>query len=233
VLKKISRLSKKFVAGLTQSDQPIEHYKDFSLFKYLNAQGNFDYEYYKKVQIEGNKKKLDKTWVKKENIKQLADYIKKRIPNIQNGICHGTRQGKEQKWFRDFLDADVIGTEISDTANQFENTLEWDFHEVKVEWIGKIDFIYSNSFDHSYNPELCLNNWMTCISPNGFCILEHTSGHEKTTELDPFGVDLKSFLFLIYIWSKEKYHVYDIIPASEKGHLNHSFYIILKNNKRP
>ena len=26
------------------------------------------------------------------------------------------------------------------------------FPEVKPEWIGKADFIYSNSFDHSYDP---------------------------------------------------------------------------------
>ncbi|MBK6621188.1 MAG: hypothetical protein IPG32_10020 [Saprospirales bacterium] len=51
------------------------------------------------------------------------------------------------------MNCEVIGTEISDSASKFSHTIEWDFHEVKPEWIGRADFIYSNSFDHSYDPE--------------------------------------------------------------------------------
>ena len=70
--------------------------------------------------------------------------------------CHGTRQGFEQKWFSKNLECKVIGTEISDNANDYKNTIEWDFHNVKKEWIGSVDFIYSNALDHSYDPNKCL-----------------------------------------------------------------------------
>lgn len=41
--------------------------------------------------------------------------------------------------------------------------------------IDATDFVYSNSFDHSYDPEKCLNAWMSCLKKGGICILEHTS----------------------------------------------------------
>ena len=120
------------------------------LYKYLNGDGSFDYERYRRVQIEGNHRKLGNIWVAEENIAYLADYLRPKNPRF--GICHGTRRGKEQEWFRKYLQCEVIGTEISDTALQFPDTIQWDFHEVKPEWIGAVDFIYSNSFDHSYDP---------------------------------------------------------------------------------
>ena len=78
------------------------------------------------------------------------------IDTVEFGICHGTRRGKEQEWFRKYLGCGVIGTEISDTVEQFPHTIEWDFHETKAEWINSADFIYSNSLDHSYDPKKCL-----------------------------------------------------------------------------
>ena len=50
-------------------------------------------------------------------------------------------------------DVKVIGTEIaSDAENRFPNTIEWDFHNVKDEWLNNVDFIYSNSFDQQIVP---------------------------------------------------------------------------------
>ena len=36
----------------------------------------------------------------------------------------------------------MIDTEISETAEQFPNTIQWDFHKVKPEWLSSVDFIY-------------------------------------------------------------------------------------------
>ncbi|MEJ0015745.1 MAG: hypothetical protein WDN25_04115 [Acetobacteraceae bacterium] len=46
----------------------------------------------------------------------------------------------------------MLGTEISDTATQSSTTIQWDFHEVKPEWLNSVDFIYSVSWDHRYDP---------------------------------------------------------------------------------
>jgi hypothetical protein len=187
----------------------------YALHRYTRADGTFDYERYRSIQTEGNKQKLDWTFASEQNIDFLATYLRRRIPQIRFGLCHGTRRGLEQKWFAERLGCEVVGTEISDTAAAFPNTIQWDFHEVKPEWTGAVDFIYSNAFDHSYDPELCLNRWMSCLRPDGICVLEHSSSHAAATysELDPFGADLSMMPFLIAKWAKGRYAVIDLLEA--------------------
>jgi hypothetical protein len=97
------------------------------------------------------------------------------------------RNGWEVQKFRSLLPGtEVIGTEISDTATQFEHVIRWDFHDVKDEWIGNVDFIYTNSWDHSYDPELSLDQWMRCVKPSGRCFIEWFSG---ANELGNAGAD--------------------------------------------
>lgn len=184
-----------------------------------------DYDEYLAVQTTGNKEKIDLTWVVEENIEFLARYLLEKLKMVKAGICHGTRRGQEQKWFSGKLNANIFGTEISDTATEFPNTIQWDFHEVKPEWLGKFDFIYSNSFDHSYDPEKCLNAWMSCLKDGGLCIIEHSSLHSPkgVTELDPFGVTLEYFPYLVLSWSKGSYFVCDILdaPSQNKELLEH------------
>ena len=111
------------------------------LYKYKN------YDEYKKIQEEGNIQKIKCCWVLENNIKILSNYLTKYIEDIKFGICHGTRRGKEQEWFKKYLnikDLKIVGTEISKTATLFPDTIQWDFHDVKEEWINNADFIYSN-----------------------------------------------------------------------------------------
>lgn len=195
----------------------------FVLHKYLKSDGGFDYEKYYQTQVKGNKRKVQKVWVLEENIAFLSEYIKRIIGNPAFGICHGTRNGKEQAWFRKFLGCDVIGTEISDTAEQFSYTIQWDFHDTKPEWIDTTDFIYSNALDHSYDPEKCLDAWMSCVRRGGLCILEHSSEHEiglrdsPATKLDPFKADLVIMPYLITVWAKGRYVVREILVAPAKA----------------
>lgn len=195
---------------------PIVKRGGFQLYEYLKPDGTFDYVSYRQVQTAGNKEKLGQVWVIEENIAFLADYIIKRLGHVDFGLCHGTRQGKEQEWFRRYLGCEVLGTEISDTAGQFPNTIQWDFHEVKPEWLGATDFIYSNSFDHSYDPESCLKAWMSCLKEGGLCILEHSDSHEEATELDPFGVDIDVLPYLILTWGKGAFCAREILEAPKR-----------------
>jgi hypothetical protein len=113
----------------------------------------------------------------------------------------------------------VIGTEISDTATQFPHTIQWDFHETKPEWIDAVDFIYSNSFDHSYDPQRCLNAWMSCLKKGGLCILEHSSDNSPaiTSTLDPFRADLIVMPYLITTWGEGRYCVRQLIKAPHRN----------------
>lgn len=204
--------------------------RGFTLYTYLNKDGSFDYERYRKTQSEGNKQKIGRVWVQQESIDFLSRYIKDHLGAPKFGICHGTRRGLEQAWFAERLNCKVIGTEISDTATQFANTIQWDFHEVKPEWVGVVDFIYSNSFDHSYDPEKCLNAWMSCIKPGGFCIIEHSSDHGDAgaTELDPFGAHLVQMPYLIALWGRGAYCVREILTApGKRGQLEHLHFLVI------
>ncbi len=192
----------------------------YALFSYVDERGNFDYEKYRKIQEDGNKRKLDRVWALEDNIKFLAQFVQTKVPSPKFGLCHGTRRGLEQKWFSDALGCEVIGTEISETAKDFPNTIQWDFHNVKPEWINNVDFIYSNSFDHSYDPEKCLNAWMSCIKPGGVCILEHSAEHatKGASMLDPFGAELVQMPYLITKWGKGNFACSDILKAPVTGH---------------
>ena len=142
----------------------------YFLYHYSKTDGSFDYEQYKAVQIQGNKSKIDRSWVRRSDIDFLSSYIKSKNTHPSFGICHGTRRGLEQKWFSENLGCRVIGTEISDTATDYENTVQWDFHEENKEWNNSADFVYSNSFDHSYDPQKALVNWMGMLKKDGVCI---------------------------------------------------------------
>jgi hypothetical protein len=203
--------------------------RGFQVHRYVKPDGSFDYERYRAVQEEGNRKKLGSVFVREEDIRFLADYLLRKLGSVSFGLCHGTRRGMEQAWFRQHTGAEVIGTEISETATQFPPTIQWDFHAVKPDWIGACDFIYSNSFDHSYDPEACLRAWVSCLKPDGICILEHSSLHEKATFLDTFGAKLAVMPYLICLWGKGDFAVHEVVPAPQsKGRETH-FLMVRKN----
>lgn len=150
---------------------------------------HLDYEDYKKNQTEANKRKIDKVWVQRETIIEIKKYCDSQGSNVNNIICHGTRNGAEQKYFKEIFKCNVLGTEISDTANRFENTIQWDFHDFKEEWKDKFDIVYTNSWDHAYDFDKALNNWMKSLSDNGLLVLEHTKEHiAARNSVDCFGM---------------------------------------------
>jgi SAM-dependent methyltransferase len=175
------------------------------------------YDEYKNIQESTNKRKINWVFAKEENIKLICDYLKENIPNIKYGICHGTRNGKEQEWFIKYLNnCDVFGTEISTTAVIYPNTIKWDFHEADPTWIGSFDFIYSNSLDHSYKPEECLDTWMSCLKPNGICVLEWDKSHNLKNQLsDPFSASFDEYIVMI----NKKYKIKQILNGILKRKL--------------
>ena len=227
----IKSILKKLGYDLRRIDTDREEAPRYALYPYLKRDGSFDYESYCEIQEAGNKKKIDTVWVIEDNIAFLSQYIRNLVQTPRFGICHGTRRGKEQEWFRKYLDCEVIGTEISDTAESFPNTIQWDFHEVKLEWKDSADFIYSNSFDHSYDPEKCLNAWMRCLKKDGLCIIEHCSSDDArhSSELDPFKADIFIMPYLITTWGNGKYYVREMLAAPTRGKgIRYQNYIVVQ-----
>ncbi|NBE09647.1 hypothetical protein [Paragemmobacter ruber] len=164
---------------------------DMKLFRY-GAEGDVDLELYRKVQTEANKMKIKNQFVPEDHIAILSRYMLDKGALPVSGICHGTRRGNEQMWFRQYLgpQAEIFGTEISDTATQFPHTIQWDFHEVDPAWVGAMDMVYSNSWDHAHDPERAFAGWISCLKPGGFLMLDHGWNYlpDRVSAMDPFGI---------------------------------------------
>lgn len=129
------------------------------------------YEEYVKAQTRTNKDKINNVYADPEKIRKICE----ENLNCKFVICHGTRNGSEQKYFKKHLpNAEIIGTEISDNAETFEMTVQHDFSIPKEEWIGKADIVYSNALDHSNVPEKTIQTWKNQLSKSGRLYLEYS-----------------------------------------------------------
>ena len=175
------------------------------------------YDQYRAVQIQHNKEKLDLVWADEATLEEIVRDLKaNRLTGP--GICHGARNGFEVSWFREQLGSDVIGTDISETASEFDNMVTWDFHEVNPEWSGRFDFIYTNSLDQAFAPDKALAAWVQQISKNGRIYIEHTMAHSPSGagEMDPFGAHPIAMPYLLFTWGKGSYELVDILEVEEK-----------------
>ena len=179
---------------------------DFYLHEYES------YEQYRELQTHHNKRKIDQVWADEATLTTLCEELRREIPDKEHltGICHGTRNGFEQRFISTHAGHDVIGTEISDTASQFESTVQWDFHDVAEEWVSKFDFVYSNSLDHAWNPRLALETWLGQLNGTGVLALEYTNAHDpaNASEMDPFGVRPNVVPFVLCDWFGHSVSVY-------------------------
>ena len=156
-----------------------------------------DYAHYVDAQTKANVMKLDKKWVQQ----WVIDAIVKDYPDATTVLCHGTRNATEQKYFQDLLPkAEILGTEISHTADQFPMTVQHDFQEVLEDWVGKADIVYTNSFDHAMDPMKALETWKGQLSDNGVLYMEiaYTEDDNRSRESDPLELDSEEeFLSMI------------------------------------
>lgn len=168
------------------------------IYKYEN------YNEYVKCQKQANERKKNNVWVVEENIKFLAEYLKPLLPIF--GLCHGVRQGHEVDWFAKYLpDCNVFGTEIGEVRKQ--NIVQWDFNKYNTAWAGKFDFIYSNSFDHAFDPIVTLNVWAGQLIASGLIFLEYDKRQEHTGEIsksvnktDPVSITVDELVEKIPEW---------------------------------
>jgi hypothetical protein len=168
------------------------------LYKYKN------YAEYVKCQKAAYNKKINNVWAKEENIKAISEYLKSR--NHQIGLCHGVRQGHEVLWFRKYLECDVVGTDIGGRKEGL--TIQHDFNQVAKAFLNMFDFIYSNSFDHAYDPEETFNIWCSQLKSGGLIILEYDRRQEHTGEIskgvnktDPVSITFYELMSFIPIWN--------------------------------
>lgn len=193
------------------------------LLLYQHDYGVDGYEKYKQVQIFHNKRKIDQVWADEQTVKIIADYVRDNLAASRSGICHGTRRGYEQAEFSRRLGCPVLGTEISDTARQFDNTVQWDFHEPKDEWRNRFSFVYSNSLDQAFDPRKALSTWVGQLEEGGLLFIEHTMAHSPScaSEMDPFGAHPMLMPYLFFKWGRGEYYLADILEFAhaKKGNV--------------
>lgn len=153
------------------------------------------YEDYVKAQEEANVRKIRNVWVRKSTITKIHSIV----PFASSILCHGTRNAAEQKYFKSlYPSAEIYGTEISHTASKFPMTVQMDFHNEKEEWLEKFDIVYSNSFDHSYDPRKCLNTWKNQVREGGNMFIEMMSGKDnRSKRSDPLEISEEEFVKLL------------------------------------
>jgi hypothetical protein len=157
------------------------------------------YRQYARIQKKKNARCIDRTWATPAEMQVIADHVRAHLPDARFALCHGAKHGWEVEELRARLGIEVLGTDISPSAAKFAHVVQWDFHEVKDEWIGRADFIYSNALDHSYDPDRCLAAWTRCLRPRGLLFIEWSEWHgeEHSTPDDPFGASLEEYRAMI------------------------------------
>jgi SAM-dependent methyltransferase len=154
---------------------------------------------YRQEQEKGNRAKINQVWTNENNLRFLAQWLMDRGSRPQMVVCHGTRNGFEQRILHDCFQCEVVGTEISSTASQFPRTIQADFHEVQPQWDQKVDIVYSNSLDHAYDPAKALRAWAQSVRNGGLIVLDKASDSDPhgVSDLDPFGIALPNLLLYV------------------------------------
>lgn len=175
-----------------------------------------NYDEYVDAQVKGNLAKYKShSYVEKNIISNIVQYMISNNLHPKFGLCHGSRRGLEQEHFINSfkskdIEVSVLGTEISPTANEFKNTIQWDFNEIKDEWVNSVGFIYSNSFDHSFNPTKTISAWMKCLTDDGMCFIEWSDDCLNNRPMDPVAGTLEEWVEFF----NKKYKVIDVLEES-------------------
>jgi hypothetical protein len=188
---------------------------------YQHDYGTGGFEKYRQVQEFHNRRKLRHVWADENTLAVVADYVRTKVGAPVRGLCHGTRNGFEQRVLSEMIGCPVLGTDISPTASNFPNSVQWDFHDPNPDWIGQFSFVYTNSLDQAFDPRRALNTWVDQLVPErGLVFIEHTMSHAASGagEMDPFGAHPMVMPYLFFEWGRGKYHLQDIVrPALPKA----------------
>lgn len=164
--------------------------------------------------------KCNNIYTTEENIEIISKYIINKI-NGRKAICHGVGLGYELTWFSMNLEnLDIIGTDIakdviekkSDYMKNKGIILNIDYNELLVEWIDAFDIIYTNSLNHTYDPQKTLDYWMSSLKDNGRCFIEmNVINKAYSTSFEPFSITIKGFKELV----KDLYDIDDILELND------------------
>ncbi|HEY4761684.1 MAG TPA: hypothetical protein VIH42_13980 [Thermoguttaceae bacterium] len=82
-------------------------------------------------------------------------------------------------------DGRVVGVELAPEAERADIWIG-SYDELPAGWRGRFGLIYSNSIDHSQDPEKTVAEWKRVAAPGAYALLAFTPG-KKVSSHDPFG----------------------------------------------
>jgi hypothetical protein len=140
-----------------------------------------NYDKYREIQVEANVRKFQNIWATPAEMDAVAQLIRTHVPQASFGLCHGARNGQEVRLLKERLGdgVKVLGTDISPSASAIEDMTQWDFHDLHYKWTGRTDFIYSNSWDHTYDIGLLAHSWAMTLKRGGLAIIHWTKFHTE------------------------------------------------------
>jgi SAM-dependent methyltransferase len=195
------------------------------------------YKHYRDTQIAHNIRKLKNVWADDATLDLMCGELRKERPgeSVISGICHGTRNGFEQNHISSQQGFEAIGTDISETARNFDRSVHWDFHDVNSDWVGKFDFVYSNSLDQSWNPRSALVTWLDQLRPDGTLVIEHTEAHGPAgaSEMDPFGVKPTVLPYVLVQWFGTDISIRFVESTKSNNKMKVWLFFIRKNVTHP
>lgn len=201
---------------------------DFYLHKYGS------YEEYKRIQIHHNKRKIESVWADEFTLNRVAELV---LGNSSRstvlGLCHGSRNGFEQNYLNSLgKGINAIGTDISETALSFKNSIQWDFHDINPDWLEKFDFVYTNSLDQSWRPKDALKVWLEQLKKDGQLIIEHTEYHGPTgaSEMDPFGVRPTAVPYVLTMWFGDKISISHSVAKKKNKNIDAWLFVVRKTD---
>jgi hypothetical protein len=142
----------------------------------------FNYGKYVEIETSLNKDKFERTSFSSEEVSAVVENFHRRPRPAGRqpfALCQGVRNGAEVRHFADHLKFRVLGTDISDSILGVPDGVMMDFHDCPKLWMGKVDFLYSNSWDQSYDVKACLAHWAGLLAEHGALYLQHTANHLK------------------------------------------------------
>jgi hypothetical protein len=142
--------------------------------------GSFNYDDYVRIESNTNKLKFHLTSFSWDELDTIVHNFKSnevaKKPCVF-ALCQGVRNGSENRMFSSRLGFRVVGTDISDTIVNVSDGVLMDFHDCPKLWFEKVDFLYSNSWDQSYDMKACLTHWKELLSKEGLMYIVHTPNH--------------------------------------------------------
>lgn len=190
--------------------------KPSSALEFMNLYKHQSYAHYKKSQTKKNIKKFKRIFATRKELMEVANLLENMNILPKFGICHGIRNGWEVQQLTEYLRCEIVGTDISETVTQLPFGVQHDFHEEKPDWIGKADFVYSNSLDHSYDPAKCLKTWMASLTPSGICFV---GWQQKTNNIDAADCFSGTFIQLSNLIHELGFFIVEIIKIRPDYHL--------------